>query len=100
MTVEEFGKYGTSENTVVSSKNITLIPQDPLIIGEELAGSLTFTYGHSGTRETKGETFSSNKKFEAGKKYAFVLNFANDAVTIAIIESGEWVEDRQSIIFE
>lgn len=100
VTVEEFGKYGTSENTVVSSKNITLIPQDPLIIGEELEGSLTFTYGHSGTSETKGETFSSNKKFEAGKKYAFVLNFANDAVTIAIIESGEWVEDRQSIIFE
>ena len=104
VTVEEFGKNGTSENTVVSSKNITLIPQDPLIIGEELAGSLTFTYGHSGTSETKSETksetFSSNKKFEAGKKYAFVLNFANDAVTIAIIESGEWIENRQSIIFE
>lgn len=100
VTVEEFGKYGTSDNTVISTSNVTLIPQDPAITGEDLAGSLTFVYGHSGMTETKVEPFSSNKKFEAGKKYALVLNFANDAITIAIIESGEWAETRQNIIFE
>lgn len=97
--VEQFGKYGTSDNTLVSHPNnhIAFIPQDPDVIGEFLSGKLNFKWNG----DDKEQEFSSTKVFKEGTKYAFVITIAsNDAISIDIRESDEWIEKSNDIIFE
>lgn len=45
--------------------------------------------------------FSSDKTFEAGRRYSLVINFTSNAqISIAIIESGDWTDANQDITFE
>ncbi len=87
-----------SEPTLLSgNNNLVLIPQDGL------SGTITVDYydtENSAWVNAKGNSFTSDRKFEAGKKYSMMLNFAGDAITIAIIESGEWIDKPVDILFE
>ena len=99
VTVPQFGKDGTSSNTLVSYPNnhIAFIPQDPTVIGEILSGKLSFKWDGV----DKEQEFSSTKVFKEGTKYAFVITIAsNDAISIDIRESDEWIEMPNDIIFE
>lgn len=87
-----------SEPTLLSgNNNLVLIPQSGL------SGTITVDYYDTKTStwvNAKANTFTSDRNFEAGKKYSMMLNFAGDAITIAIIESGEWIDKPVDIIFE
>lgn len=94
VTVEQFGSDGTSANTLVSHPNnhIAFIPQNP-----DLSGKLNFTWNETPMEQG----FTSTKPFLEGKKYAFVITIAaDDAISIDIRESEEWIERRSSLIFE
>lgn len=99
VTVEQFGKDGTSANTLVSFPNnhIAFIPQDPEVIGSDLSGRLDFKWND----DALGQDFTATKAFVEGKKYAFVITIASDdAISIDIVESDEWIEKSNDIIFE
>lgn len=101
VTVPEFGKDNTSSNTRVSypDYNIAFIPQNPVVIGEDFEGSLSFAM--DGVQISEPQVFTSSKKFEAGKKYSFVITIASDdSISITIIESDEWIDKPSTIIFE
>lgn len=100
VTIHEFGLDGTSNNTAVSypDYNIAFIPQDPADLGE-FVGTLDFKV--DGVQITAPQEFRSNKKFEAGKRYSFVITIAADnSISITIIDSDEWYEKPSNIIFE
>lgn len=100
VTVHEFGSDGTSSNTPISypDYNIGFIPQDPAVMGE-FKGTLNFK--KNGVQIDTPEEFTSNKKFEAGKKYSFVITIAADeSISITIIDADEWYEKPSDIIFE
>ncbi len=99
VTVPQFGKDGTSNNTLVSypDNHIAFIPQDPTIIGEVLSGKLTFKWDGA----EREQEFSSTKVFNEGTKYSFVITIAsNDAISIDIYDSNGWEEESNDIIFE
>ena len=99
VTVEQFGKDGTSNNTLVSHPNnhIAFIPQDPDVIGTPMVGKLNFNWNG----EDKEQTFTATKAFVEGKKYAFVITIAaDDAISVDIRESEDWEEEQNDIIFE
>ena len=97
-TIPSFKNGGTSYSL---SKNcsstqdgyIMLIPQDTEISGE-------FTWDHMPTGSGVMTTFTTNLDFQAGKKYSIIINFAGDAITIAIIEAGTWASNEVNIEFE
>ena len=107
VSVPEFGIDGSSANTMVSHHDysIAFIPQGNEL--GDLEGELKFdvTFHKDGEADVVKtgltQEFSSNKAFQAGKKYAFVITIAaDDSISIAIIESGEWETESTDIIFE
>ncbi len=129
VTVETFGANDSAENTLISgNKNVMFIPMDP--DGPDgnaetsadnmpyLTGNICLQYRENkggdswsewrtittdddgGNYLHDGEEFEAARKFEAGKRYSFVVTFANGAITIAVIESGEWTNYDQYIEFE
>lgn len=90
------GGMSSATTNVSGDNNIILIPQTVAVKGH-LEGSISFT-DKNGT--SKSQEFDSDKDFEAGKKYTFIITFANETITIAVIESGEWIDSDQDIIFE
>ena len=89
---------GSSSSTVNLSgdNNIIFIPQTIADKGK-LSGSISFT---NAAGDSKTQNFVSDKDFEAGKKYSFIISFADESISIAIIESGDWLDNNQDIIFE
>ena len=89
---------GSSSSAVNLSgdNNIIFIPQTIADKGR-LQGRISFT---NNAGESKSQVFSSDKDFEAGKKYSFIITFADESISIAIIESGDWLDNDQDILFE
>lgn len=99
VTVSTFGSDGTSANTLVSHPNnhIAFIPQDPDVIGSNLVGKLNFKWNGA----AKEQVFTTTKSFLEGKKYAFVITIAaDDAISVDIRESEDWIEKSNDLIFE
>ena len=113
VTVPVYDGISSSTTNLSGDNNIILIPQnvddimgdtngdgvDEVILPgkRKLTGNISFT-DKSGNPQS--QEFESDKNFEAGKKYTFVITFANGSISIAIIESGEWTDMNQDIIFE
>lgn len=86
--------YSLSQNCSKTKDGyIMLIPQDDTISGE-------FTWDNMPTGSGVTTTFTTNLDFQAGKKYSIIINFAGDAITIAIIEAGAWISNKVDIEFE
>lgn len=92
------GSSASSSTTDLSrGRNIILIPQNKEVVGA-LKGTLT--YKDSGGVERTTKEFEVPRTFESGKKYSIILSITSSAVSVAIIESGEWVDQDQDIFFE
>ena len=97
-TIPSFKNGGTSFDL---SKNcsttkdgyLMLIPQDGEITGE-------FTWDNMPTGDGVVTSFRTNLDFQEGKKYSIIINFAGDAITIAIIEAGNWSVNDVETEFE
>lgn len=86
--------YSLSQNCSATKDGyIMLIPQDTAISGE-------FTWDDMPTGSGVMTTFTTNLDFQAGKKYSIIINFAGDAITIAIIEAGTWASNEVDIEFD
>lgn len=72
---------------------IMLIPQDKPITGE-------FTWDDMPEGPGVTTSFTTSLDFQAGKKYSIIINFAGEAITIAIIEAGSWTENSVNVEFE
>lgn len=82
----------TGESTrLTGDDKIILIPQTGL------NGKITFTDGND---ETKEELFSSTKDFKPGMKYTLSIAFANNALSVAVLESSAWEDINQNLVFE
>lgn len=98
-------KYTGEATDLSGDNNILFIPQQQSVMGN-LSGTISFKDKNGNARPNSTQLdidnckFDSSKNFEAGKKYTLVLNFSDEAISIAIIESGEWTDKGQSIIFE
>ena len=113
VTVPVYDGISSSTTNLSGDNNIILIPQNvENIMGDtngdgvdeiilpgkgKLAGDISFTDKNG---NPQSQEFESDKNFEPGKKYTFVITFANGSISIAIIESGEWTDVNQDIIFE
>lgn len=105
VTVPESDGSGTTTD-LSGTNNIIFIPQTQAQCGN-LTGSISFIDKQGRTRPSNSIPndnvncqFSSSKDFEAGKKYTLIINFSDEAISIAIIESGDWTDKDQDIIFE
>lgn len=98
-------KYTGEATDLSGSNNILFIPQQQSVMGN-LQGTISFKDKNGNSRPNSTQLdidnckFDSSKNFEAGKKYTLVINFSDEAISIAIIESGDWMDQNQSIIFE
>ena len=106
----------TGETTAVDvtgeqGTTLILIPQEAE--GETgLQGEVTFTFDYVTSQGNKlpinnaastGKrtmAFDTGKSMVAGRKYALQMNFSRTSVTIAIVDSGEWVDQFVDIEFE
>lgn len=96
--------YQISDSTPIeltgSSKQITGTDKMIFIPQTGLHGTISFTQVINGVDYPKNETFSSSKDFKAGMKYTLSIAFANDALSVAVLESSAWEDVNQNIIFE
>lgn len=100
-TIPSFKNGGTSFDlskncSVTNDGYLMLIPQDGEITGE-------FTWDmqtEEGITTSITESFTTNLDFQEGKKYSIIINFAGDAITIAIIEAGNWSVNDVETEFE
>ena len=97
-TIPSFNNGGTSfslsENCSATKDGyLMLIPQESEITG-------TFTWDNMPSGDDVTTTFTTNLDFKAGNKYSIAINFAGDAITIAIIEEGAWLPQPVYIEFE
>lgn len=108
VTIPVYDGVSSSTTNLSGDNNIILIPQnvddildqdgEVVLDGKgKLTGNISFTDKNG---NPQSQDFESDKNFEPGKKYSFVITFANGSISIAIIESGEWTDVNQDIIFE
>lgn len=96
--IPKFSEGGTSFSlsekcTMNNDGYIMLIPQSEPIIGN-------FTWDNMPDGDGVVTEFSSSLDFQEGKKYSIIINFAGDAITIAIIEAGNWSSNNVFTEFE
>ena len=86
----------SSATPVSRQKNLMLIPQS------RIDGVITLEKydPQSGSWITASRDMVSDREFLPGRKYTAVMNFSGDAMTVAIIESGEWTDKVEQIEFE
>lgn len=95
--------YNISDSTPISvptgGASIRISGDDKIILipRSGLSGKITFTDGNGVRKE---ESFSSSKDCKPGMKYTLSIAFANNALSVAVIESSEWTDVNQNIVFE
>lgn len=97
-TIPSFNNGGTSyslsENCSATKDGyLMLIPQDTPISG-------VFTWDDMPAGEGVVTEFTTSLDFQEGKKYSIIINFAGNAITIAIIEAGNWSSTNVFTEFE
>lgn len=91
------GAMSSATTDLSRGRNIILIPQSVDEIGA-LSGKLSYRDRNGILNESKD--FVVSRSFESGKKYSIILSITTSAVSVAIIESGEWIDQDQDIFFE
>ncbi len=82
--------------TVSLENALIFIPQEGTNTDDYLQGNIT--YGYNNSDDSKG--FNVGRDMKAGRKYYLQMTFSAGAITIAIIESGEWTDKDVEIEFE
>lgn len=85
--------------TVSLDNAMIFIPQEGTSTKDFLQGNITYSYSDSNSDEDP-QTFNVGRDMKAGRKYYLQMTFSADAITIAIIESGEWTDKDVDIEFE
>ena len=75
------------------------IPQEGTSTDDFLQGNITYSYSDKNSDE-EPQTFNVGRDMKAGRKYYLQMTFSAGAITIAIIESGEWTDKDVDIKFE
>lgn len=85
--------------TVSLENALIFIPQEGTGTSDYLQGNITYSYSSSNSDEDP-KAFNVGRDMKAGRKYYLQMTFSAGAITIAIIESGEWTDKDVDIEFE
>lgn len=88
-----------ANSTVDFTKYLLLIPQNRKSDTDFLNGTVTLNYPDIPDAE-KSKTFDLGTDLKEGRKYFLQLTFSKNAITIAIIESANWIDKDVDIEFE
>ena len=103
--------------SLLDNSSLIFIPQDKDNNGHYLKGSVKLDYSfvdendnlitvtNSQGQSITGEdnvnlSFETGKSMLAGRRYYLLLNFSKTSVSIAIVDSGEWTDEKVEIEFE
>ena len=93
--LSEAVQVGQNEvKSISDKKNIMLVPQDAT-----LSGTVTFVK-NGNTANPVTEAFSSDFKFEEGKKYSIIISFTGDNVVVLMVQAGLWDDKEVTYEFE
>lgn len=85
--------------TVSLDNAMIFIPQEGTSTDDFLQGNITYSYSDKNSDE-EPQTFNVGRDMKVGRKYYLQMTFSAGAITIAIIESGEWTDKDVDIEFE
>lgn len=88
-----------ANSTVDFTKYLLLIPQNRKSETDFLNGTVTLNYPDI-PNDQKTKEFDLETDLKEGRKYFLQLTFSKNAITIAIIESANWIDKNVDIEFE